>query len=164
MKKLTGFSIALLILVAAAAGAQPGWHGRGGPDEASAHHMQRITQRLDLTEGQQERWQELVSSGHESLQPLFDQVHAIHEEAQALMQSDDPDPAAIGQLHLDARAIQADIATSREILHATLNDLLTVEQQEAWEEMRAHGPHGGPRRGDRNHHRRGAQFGGEPPA
>ena len=174
MQKLTGFTIAVLILAAAAASAQPGQHGRGlggprglhgrsGPDGGGARHMERVTQRLDLTEEQQARWQEIASSSQESLQPLFDEAQAIHEEAQALMQSDDPEPAALGQLHLDARAIHEDIATSREILHATLNDLLTVDQQEAWEEMRAEGPRGS-RRGPRDRHRRGGQFGGGPPA
>lgn len=154
MKKLSGFAIAVLILATASAGAQFGHHGRGpggprglhgpgGPAAGGTDHMARLTQRLDLSESQEVRWQELVSSSQESLQPLFEQAQAIHEEAQELMQSDDPDPTALGQLHLDARAIHEDIATAREILHATLNDLLTIEQQDVWQEMRAHGPRAG---------------------
>ena len=175
MHKLTRFAIALSILASAAAGAQPGHHGRGpggprglhgpgGPAEADAHHMQRVSQRLELTAEQQERWQELVSKHRESLLPLFDEAKALHEQAQELTQSEDPDPAALGQLHLDARAIHQDIATSREILQATLNDTLTVAQQDAWEAMRANGPrrgHGrehGPGRG----HHEGGRFGGGP--
>ena len=134
MRKLTLTLVAIALLTTTALIAQPGQHRPGG--EFPGRQF-RIVRALDLTEQQQEQWRTLREENRESLQPLSAELRYLHEQIQAELESESPNPTAIGELSIKAHALQSEIRTSHELLELALLDILSPEQRQAYAELQA---------------------------
>ncbi len=148
---------ALLFLstVATAATAQPpeGRRGERGNHEARAlKHQARLFEILDLSEDQQEAWNEIHEAHRAVTEPLRERMQANREATREALESSN-DATAIGELQLQGRALREEMKSAHEALQTDLTALLDDEQRIKFETLREgrggrrgkHGRRGGPR-------------------
>lgn len=147
LNRLTRFVRALLLglLVAASAsflGAQEGDEPRakrgvhGDFAERDAERMARV---LQLTEDQKEEWRRLREEHEASVRPLMRQMRDITERLETEANLENPDPAVVGQLELDRRAVARQLRDSRLQAHEDATRLLDRDQRIRWEALEENG-------------------------
>jgi Spy/CpxP family protein refolding chaperone len=145
--------LAVLILVPGVVLAQ-GW-GRGphGPGEPGERHMERVLERLDLTDEQRAELEQKLPQFRETIQPSMDQLREARSGLNDLIHADQLDEGAIRQAAAEMAEIEADVAVARAQHFQEMRQILTPEQLEELQQMRQQmgqrrGPRGGGRRGD----------------
>ena len=145
--KTTMLAVSALWLGAALAGAQPvepverllnvpDWSGGAGMARA-----------LDLTGEQRAAFREVLESHRTKMQSLREKVRQNHQALEAALEGDDPDPAAVGKIAIEGRALRKQAEAHREQMNRALREFLTPEQQtklDVLESMRRRGPRFGP--------------------
>lgn len=126
--------LSAVFLVAFTAAAQERHHPAA---EAIAAEQARVADFLQLTPDQRTAWDSLHTQLQNSLAPLFDQTRVAREQLSRLLDSDSPDPAAVGTqviaMHSLEKQIQAAHATALQNAEA----LLTADQKTRFEAWRA---------------------------
>ena len=88
-----------------------------------------ITQFLALTEEQVAQWDALMVTLDEAVSPLEEQLRATEEQLKELLQSENPDPGAVGTLVLSGRTLREGIGTAVRAYVEGFEALLTPEQK-----------------------------------
>ena len=83
---------------------------------------------LGLTEEQVAAWDALLETRKATVEPLREQLQAVEEDLAELLQGENPDPAAVGTLVLQARALREQIAAANQAYLDGFEALLTPEQ------------------------------------
>jgi Spy/CpxP family protein refolding chaperone len=145
--KTTMLALSALWLGAALAGAQPvepverllnepGWSGGAGMARA-----------LDLTAEQRAAFREVLEQHRTTMQSLREKMRQNNQALEATLEGDDPDPAAVGKIVIEGRALRKQAEAHREQMNQALREFLTPEQQtklDVLESMRRRGPRFGP--------------------
>lgn len=159
----TAAVLALATLVALPLLAQPGpGGGPGGPGGPpgdpqgvrgpGAFPLRALVEFLDLTEAQVEEARLLLEDLAADLRPLAEEARDLRQELVALLDSENPDPAAVGALVLEIHGIRDEMKAARDDFDAAFAALLTPEQLERWEILKEARRHF---RGDGRHGRHG---------
>lgn len=109
---------------------------RGDFAERDAERMARV---LQLTEDQKEQWRRLREEHEASVGPLMRQMRDITDRLESEADLENPDPAVVGQLELDRRAVAGKLRTSRIQVDEDLKRLLDRDQTIRWEALRENG-------------------------
>ncbi|HVS63337.1 MAG TPA: periplasmic heavy metal sensor [Thermoanaerobaculia bacterium] len=159
---ILGTSTAALLVLAAAplllaqppGGGPRGMHGHG---RDQAH---RLFEYLELDGEQREAWIEAHRAHGQSLKPTFEQIRDLREQMKAELEGGSPDPASVGGYLIAIHQLEAELASSREELEATIRGILDDEQERKLEAFKAanHGPRHGP--ASSGHRWRGPRSGG----
>lgn len=155
MKKLIVLPALLLALVAVTATAAP--HGeRGERGEGRwAGRFERLADTLELTDAQKAQWEEIVTAHRESQEGEREEVKALHQELQTLVESANPNATEVGELFLAIHAKKEAAQESREALRTELRGILTAEQAEKLDMLKE-------MKGERHHRGRHGRRGGGP--
>ncbi len=128
----------------AAAIAQPPPPGERGPWMGRGDRMAKF---LGLTQQQQDQIRKLMESGRADHKALWDKLKTNRESMQQALASASPDPAAVGELAIEAHQLHQQAKALRDAQDKAIRDLLTPDQKvkfDAMKALRAEGL-GGPR-------------------
>lgn len=95
---------------------------------------------LGLSEDQVHAWIAAIQSRDAAVQPIAQQLEAKHQALAALLQDANADPAAVGRLVLDSRALEGEIGAIAHAAAAAMQEALTPEQRERLEGIRNGAP------------------------
>ena len=139
----------LATLIAIPVLAQTGPPGRRhGPPPGDGPRMERIFERLDLTDEQREQVRGVLDGHSEATAAEREELRTRREALMELVRAPEIDEAAIRAAAGEVAAIKTDLLVARAALHQELRQLLTPEQIEQLEELRE-------RRRERMEERRG---------
>jgi len=134
---------------------------RGGDDFAERmgdRHAERLTKALDLTEAQQQELDQLQDRLGDTLRPLFDTMRDNREALEELLDSANPDPAAVGTRAIELHRAKAQMKSAHESFESEIVAMLNETQRAQFEALReARGE-----RGDRGDHFGSRRFDGPP--
>ena len=144
LNRLTRFVRALLLglLLAGSAsflGAQEEGAKRGARGDFAERDAERMARVLQLTEDQKEDWRRLREEHEAGVRPLLRQMRDITERLQTEANLENPDPAVVGQLELDRRAVARQLRESRVQAHEDATRLLDRDQRIRWEALQENG-------------------------
>lgn len=121
----------------------------------------RLAEFLDLTEEQQAGARQLAEQAHDAIQPLLEEQHSLRQEIGEVLESEDPAPARVGELVLEARALREQLEQARQSFEEDFTALLTAEQRDRFALLQEARQIFGPRGHHRGPGRRGPGRGGE---
>ncbi len=151
-----GVGVLALGVGRAAAIAQPAPPGERGPWMGRGDRMAKF---LGLTDQQQAEIKKLMEGGRGDRQALWEKLKTNREAMQQALESANPDPAAVGELAIEAHKLHQQMQALRDAQDKAIRDLLTPDQKVKFDAMKAMRPEGmgGPRGGGF-----GLQHGGGP--
>jgi Spy/CpxP family protein refolding chaperone len=139
-------TIVSLLLAAPVLAAPGGWgrgggpgFGSGGPGDRIERRAERVADLLELDDAQRTAFDQMLGAGLAAARPKLDQMRALHQELEALLDSGSTDEAAIGAKLLAIHRLRAELRAGREAARAEFVALLSDEQRfafEAFDEMR----------------------------
>jgi Spy/CpxP family protein refolding chaperone len=88
-----------------------------------------IVEFLALTQEQVAQWDALLAAREEAVAPLREQLRATEEQLKELLQSENPDPGAVGTLVLSGKTLREGIAAAHKNYVVAFEGLLTPEQK-----------------------------------
>jgi Spy/CpxP family protein refolding chaperone len=138
--------------------AEPGQRGGHRGDHRGDHFVERLAERLDLTADQKAAWQTLREEHRAEVGPLMTQIHEQREQIQEALESGSADAATVGQLMINNHQLHERIKASREAMEEAFRALLTTEQQQTLDEIKASRGERG-KRGHHGHRGGGPSFG-----
>ena len=140
----------------AAAMAQPPPRGERGPWMGQADRMAKF---LGLSQQQQDQIRKLMEDRRGDRQALWEKLKTNREATQQALDNANPDPAAVGELAIEAHKLHQQMQALRDAQDKAIRDLLTPDQKVKFDAMKAMRPEGmgGPRGGGF-----GLQHGGGP--
>jgi Spy/CpxP family protein refolding chaperone len=127
---------AATLVAVAPAWAQPPHSGHGGFDVG--HHgrmMERMIERLDLTEEQRAQVEEVAKAQHEQYGPTREKLREAHKAVAQTIHAETLDEAAIRDASAAAAALEADLAVARAQFFQQIRKVLTAEQLQELHEM-----------------------------
>ena len=145
---LIAISLAALLPVLALAGDGPRDRGMGpgfGPDPGSrgyggfgggGRHFLPPPGYLDLTAEQIEAVEAIRDRVRSETEALREQHRALRDELEEALNSDHPEPAAVGQLVIDLHTQRPQFRAILESADAEFSALLTGEQLQKWENFK----------------------------
>ncbi len=136
--KRTLLVVAVVLALAVPALAQQG-QGRGPRPEIPMAGVQAgeldgsrareaVIKFLELTPEQVTAWDALLETRKTLVEPLRDQLQAVEEDLHELLQTETPDPAAVGALVLQGKALREQIRAANQAYVDGFEALLTAEQ------------------------------------
>jgi len=132
---LAGFAAAALLLASGAA-AQP-----YGPDEGGRGRgprgMRGPARFLELTEEQRAVAREAFLSHRPEREALHEQMREVREALRDSLETEAPDPFAVGELVIEEHALRGQARALREESKAALESVLTPEQRQKLEALEA---------------------------
>ncbi|HXG58442.1 MAG TPA: Spy/CpxP family protein refolding chaperone [Thermoanaerobaculia bacterium] len=131
MKKFIA-AVVIAGLVVPAAFAHQGWH-RGHHGRGSIV-MKRMADELGLTEAQRAQIREIRKGEREKNRQLFSDFRAKRRELRQLRRADDP---RAGELEAELKAMREQLRAARQATHEKVLGVLTPEQRQKLEQMRA---------------------------
>lgn len=148
MRVLGAVAVSVLA-VAGMAGAEP---PPGKPFEGAGPVWggERMARVLQLSDEQQQKARQAFEARQPQMQAFFGTMRESWQRLQAAAQSENPDPAQVGELFLEHERLRTQGRAQREEMMAAFRALLTPEQQgklDLLETARAvgeSGPEGGP--------------------
>ncbi len=118
-----------------AQGPQPGFRGRGpGFGRPAAGLMLRG---LDLTEAQSQQVQQLSQQNREQMRGLVDRMRAAQEARQQAIETVPFNESQVRAAMMTLAEIEADLAVAQARLQNDIHALLTAEQQQRLQQLRA---------------------------
>ena len=84
---------------------------------------------LALTENQVAEWDALLAAREEAVAPLREQLLATEEQLRELLQSENPDPGAVGTLVLSGKTLREGIGATHRTYVEEFEAMLTNEQK-----------------------------------
>lgn len=118
--------------------------GRQGRREGD--RLERMTEYLELSEAQVTEWQAIAGQHKETMQSRWEHIGDLRNEFRQLADQDDPNLEQLGQLALDLHREMETARASRGALADELQAILTPEQTEKFEALKAAGEIAGGRR------------------
>jgi len=143
-----GFGAATLVAlalsgVAGAQGQEPrGPRSGGGPGGPSP--IERMMERLGLSEDQRAAVHAVIEKDRETMRPLGEAARQAHEAFQKALDAEAPDATQVGQLALAMNAAQKKLDAARKAEMEKIKAILTPEQRERLEQAMQRGPGRGP--------------------
>jgi Spy/CpxP family protein refolding chaperone len=130
----------------AAAIAQAPPPGERGPRAGRADRMAKF---LGLSQQQQDQIRKLSEDRRGDRQVLWEKLKTNREAMQQALDSANPDPAAVGELAIEAHKLHQQMQALRDAEDKAIRDLLTPDQKVKFDAMKAMrsegmGGHGGP--------------------
>jgi len=122
----------------------PGGHGPG------VQMLERAGRALQLTEQQQQQAHQLFESRRAEMDALHAQMRGAHERFEAALEAKSPDVNRVGQIAIEQHRLRQKGQALHEELSKAFQALLTPEQQQKFELLKAmregdgDGPHRGP--------------------
>jgi Spy/CpxP family protein refolding chaperone len=98
----------------------------GDLDTPRAHEV--VVKFLDLTAEQEAAWDALLGTRKAAVEPPREELEAVEKELHALLQSENPEPAAVGALVLEAKALREQIAAANQAYVEGFEAMLTHPQ------------------------------------
>ena len=142
MRKLWMLVIALVLVAGGAAAFEHGvrrerMHGgmHGGYGMHSDDHFDRIADQLKLSAAQREAAAKLHEEARAKAETQRDRMHAAHDAMEELFESGSPDPTALGQRMLEARAARQELQALHEATLAEFKKLLDAAQLTEFEKL-----------------------------
>jgi Spy/CpxP family protein refolding chaperone len=142
---LAGLGAGVIALGVAAAGiAQPPPPGEHGPWMGRGDRMAEF---LGLTDQQQTEVRKLMEDRRGDSRALWEKLKTNREAMQQALESASPDPAAVGELAIEAHKLHQQMQALREAQDQAIRNLLTPDQKVKFDAMKAMRPEGarGPR-------------------
>jgi len=90
--------------------------------------MEAVARFLQLTPAQVDQWKGLLDTQEAALAPLREQLRAVEEQLAALLRTDNPDPAAVGNLILQGKALREQMGQVHRAYLEGFEAMLTEEQ------------------------------------
>lgn len=103
------------------------------PERPRCNNPRAIARAVQLTPEQVTQTRAIYSELHAAVEPLREQVPALRDQLETLLDGANPEPAAVGQVVIDIDGLHDDIAQLREAAEAEFVALLTPEQVTRWE-------------------------------
>jgi Spy/CpxP family protein refolding chaperone len=122
-------------------GAGPGQQRAYGHHGGPGHRFGRLARYLELTDEQLAAAQAIFEAAREESAAVREAQRTLHEELAALLDGDDPDPAAVGELVLALHDNRAAVKAVHDAAFEDFKALLTAEQLaklEKLQEVRRH--------------------------
>ena len=113
--------------------AQPG-HGPG-PHHGRGQMIERIFERLDLTDDQKEAVHNTMSEHREQTRALHDEKIARHRALGQAIHADRFDESEVRRASADLAAIDADLAVMKARMFQEINKVLTQDQRDRMKEL-----------------------------
>ncbi len=129
MKKWFIVLIALAVVSPVVAQEGPSDDPPAGPPPAIRAAHNQVVHFLELTEDQIKEWDEMVVVHHEAEQLIREDIAAVELALRELLDEDDPDSEAVGELFLERHALGQELAEVHKIYHDGFVALLDEEQQ-----------------------------------
>jgi Spy/CpxP family protein refolding chaperone len=167
MRRTTICGVLGLCVAASLAVAQPAERpGKDGPGGRGRFMAGRMARFLNLSDDQKTAFQKALEQQRPQMQALHQQMRDVRQKLDDALKADNPDPAVVGQLTIQDRALIKQGHALHDQLAQTLRGLLTPEQQTKFDAMqslgRGFGPVAGP--GPARFGRRGGWGQGQQPA
>lgn len=134
MLAVLGAAALALVIGAGAGSAQPLPAGERGRWMGRADHMARF---LGLSEQQQDELRTLMEERRADHQGLREKLEKNREAMQQALESANPDPAAVGELAIEAHRLRQQERALREAQDEAIRELLTAEQRLRFDAMKA---------------------------
>lgn len=133
-KVITG---ALLLVALAIAPAYARHHGWGGPENMPSARIERLKEVLELTQQQETDIKAIVAESRQETTTLREEVRANREEIRQLFETDRLDEARLRQLVQKGAELKTRQLLARHATRTKVNQLLTPEQREKHDVLRA---------------------------
>lgn len=144
--KRTLLVVAVVLALAIPALAQQG-QGRGPRPEIPTAGQQAVEldgsrarevviQFLELTPEQVTAWDALLETRKAAVEPLREQLRAVEEDLAELLEGENPDPAAVGTLVLQGKALREQIAAANQAYVEGFENMLEHPQLDRLEFLR----------------------------
>lgn len=134
MKRMISMAILASSLLLAQGPAGAGLRARqaagGRQAGAGPARVAAVREALDLTDAQIQQLRELRKSQMEALKPTLDQMRTKNDALRKEMETDNPNPATVGQLTVDIKALRKTISDGQAERVAKAQQILTPEQQD----------------------------------
>jgi Spy/CpxP family protein refolding chaperone len=118
----------------------------GGRDGGPMALPQRLLENLGITDVQAEQITQLREEAKSTLGALHEEQKGYRQQLKTLLESEAPNPIDVGNTVIAAHDLREEIGATQKSFRETFQSILTLEQQEALEEMR-----NSRRRGRRGH-------------
>ncbi|MEE8522348.1 MAG: Spy/CpxP family protein refolding chaperone [Thermoanaerobaculia bacterium] len=158
-------ALALVVLIPAVALAGPGFGPRGDRGDGPGRHFLPPPGYLDLTDEQIDAAQVIRDDLRQQVQALHQDHAALRQQLRDLLDGDNPDPAAVGELVIELHGERGQLRDALTAADAEFSTLLTEEQLVKWEnfkELRGRRGHRGSGAGRGEGHGPRGGFGGPP--
>jgi Spy/CpxP family protein refolding chaperone len=99
------------------------------------HDLRALARYLQLTEQQAQQARAIYQAFREEVEPLREQIPPLRESLSALLEGDDPAPAAVGEIVIDIDSLHDQVGEAREAAEADFEALLSDEQRARWEQF-----------------------------
>jgi len=129
VKKWLIVFIALIVVSPALAQERPSDDPPTGPPPAIHAAHNQVVRFLELSEDQVMAWDEMVITHHEAEQLIREDIVVVEQALRELLDGDDPDAEAVGELFLERHALGQDLAEVHRTYHDGFVALLDEEQQ-----------------------------------
>ena len=143
MRRIVISTLALAALVAlpAAPATAGGRHRdfRGDGDFAERmgdRHSEKLTRALDLTVDQQRELDRLQEQHGDTVRPLFDSMRTARSEMESLLETANPDPAAVGAKAIALHRAKEQMKAARESFEDGIVAMLNETQRAQYEALR----------------------------
>jgi len=114
--------------------AQPPPPGDHGPGMGRAEHMARF---LGLSQQQQAEVRKVMEGQRADHQALWEKLKTNREATQQALDSANPDPAAVGELAIEAHRLHQQEQALRDAQDKAIRDILTSDQKVKFDAMKA---------------------------
>lgn len=138
MKRTLTFISAVLLLTVTAT-AQEHHHAAA---DAIRSEQAKVANFLQLTPDQRTSWDALHADLQNTIAPLFDQAQSARQQLSTLLDSDSPDPIAVGTQVIAMHSLEKQIQAAHTAALQKAEALLTPDQKtkfEAWRASRGEG-------------------------
>jgi Spy/CpxP family protein refolding chaperone len=110
-------------------------------------HLQKMAQKLNLTEAQQASAKQLFQDMKAKVGPIHQAQQALHTQLKAALAVPNPDAATVGQVVIQIHQNRAQLKPAMEAFHQQMEALLTPDQLAKFKQMQAAHPAFGHHRG-----------------
>jgi Spy/CpxP family protein refolding chaperone len=110
-------------------------------------HLQKMAQKLNLTEEQQATAKQIFQDFKAKMAPLHQAQQALHTQLKAALAVPNPDAATVGQVVIQIHQNRAQLKPAMQAFHQQLEALLTPDQLAKFKQMHAAHPAFGHHRG-----------------
>jgi protein CpxP len=136
--KVVGGGLAVAVAFATAGLAGEGSRrGHDGPGRGHGGGAMMGLRLLDLSESQKDAVKQLSEQHHDAVRPLFEQQQALQTQLDTALGASQPDAARVGQLVIQRHALGEQMKAERGKLEAAVVALLTPEQKQMWDRLKA---------------------------
>jgi Spy/CpxP family protein refolding chaperone len=132
----------------------PGDHHSDGEfgERLAEHQSERLTRALDLTDAQQAKLETLQTTLADTIRPLFDSMRDRRDELETLLDTPNPDPAAVGAKAIALHRAKAEMKSARDTFEAGIVAMLDETQRAQYQALQDARPDRDERRDRRPFH------------